>query len=343
MGEGGDTWNRKSTSHEQWPERPVSLAAQWRYVCRVLGRHAPEERLHDPRRQLCLGDHILVRYTWELADLHGIVCSVGGDDSYGRRGQNQEQHWVVHWATSRLQCVPLSQFAKNGALFRVVYPNWACWCHVPASSTEKLYVEDERLLEAVNGDAVARQANNACQRGGFSSSWSQSQDLEFSIWAKSGGQLEWELHGRKTLSSSTLAPIGCQLRSDRSPSKLFAGDTATAVAPLPGATPSPTHKAAAGWLGEQSRDRPEASQNKQAAPTSHYPQFGQHTHYPQAAAGAGPMTHYPQVLQRGDAMQGGGSGMSAATQPFVPNYYPPTQQPAQMQPTLLKNWENIYQ
>jgi len=185
-------------------------------VCRVLRRHAPEERVHDGRRQLRLGDHVFVQYGWDPTEQHGIVCSAG--EAPAR--QRQESHWVVHWDGTRLQCSTLSHFCHGGELFRVTYPHWACRCLLPAASTQRPRVLEERLLEAAADEHVARQASQRCQAG-WGPSWAQAADLEFCLEAKTGQRPPWELHGRAQLCARQLVPLCCQLQER--PSRLLGG------------------------------------------------------------------------------------------------------------------------
>jgi len=196
-------------------------AAQWRFVCRVLQRHAPEERVHDERRQLVLGDHVLVQHSWDFVERHAIICSAN-DDGYGRRSGRDDPYWVVHWSqdAGRLQCVSLSQFAKGDALFRVQYPHWACQCHVPSCTTMKPHIAAEHYLEEERPDLVAKRANGAV-KSGWTPNWSQSQDLEFCIQTKTGANPPFEMHGRQTLASSVQWPFGIAIGGERKPSSLF--------------------------------------------------------------------------------------------------------------------------
>lgn len=226
---------------------PRPLAAQWRFVCRILQRHAAEERLHDPKREIRLGDHVFVRYTWDFEEQHAIVCSSTSDDNRGRRNDREDPHWVVHWSqeSNRLECTALGQFSKGGDLFRVPYPHWVCQCYVPSSTTTKPQISDEYQLEADRPDAVAAKANKALKNGTWAPCWSQAADLEFCIQTKTTSDSIVEIHSRKTLSSATQWPLGCSIGSDRKPSVLFgvgksggAGSRGAAGAP-PGYSSAP--------------------------------------------------------------------------------------------------------
>uniref|UniRef100_A0A7S1ALV0 Uncharacterized protein n=1 Tax=Noctiluca scintillans TaxID=2966 RepID=A0A7S1ALV0_NOCSC len=213
------------------------LAAQWRFACRALYRLAPEERLHDARRQVLLGDHIFTRDSWDFSEQHGIICSA---EEHGH-GRGRRDLWVAYW-NDRLQCVPLSQFSKSGELRRVTYPHWTCRCYVPDSSTLMPHVLEECLLEATDDQTVAKLANNLYQNGGWSPQWTRSPDLEFCIYAKTGQRVS-EVHTRKTVSTEVVAAISCAIKGER-PSQLFSGaqlqaaSVATPCAP-PGYAPRP--------------------------------------------------------------------------------------------------------
>eukprot|EP00747_Dinoflagellata_sp_TGD_P165043 gnl/TRDRNA2_/TRDRNA2_185823_c0_seq1.p1 gnl/TRDRNA2_/TRDRNA2_185823_c0~~gnl/TRDRNA2_/TRDRNA2_185823_c0_seq1.p1 ORF type:complete len:378 (-),score=78.92 gnl/TRDRNA2_/TRDRNA2_185823_c0_seq1:68-1201(-) len=257
-----EQWNQQPTAHGAYfslqaalPTAGVArlLAAQWRFVCRVLQRYAPQERIDDPRRQLRLGDHIFVRHSWDFGELHGVVCSAAAEDSQhgGRRRDrgDSESHWVVHWSQERasLQCVPIAQFAKSGNLSRVSYPHWLCQCYVPESSTMKPHVVQEKLMEAESDDKVAREANNAYRNSSWAPTWSQACDREFCIHAKTCGFYGpvFELTGSKAAMTSVVGPLGCAIRGDLPPSKVFgfgpkpasSGGGSSKTAP-PGYTPS---------------------------------------------------------------------------------------------------------
>mmetsp|Transcript_55991 Transcript_55991/g.133419 ORF Transcript_55991/g.133419 Transcript_55991/m.133419 type:complete len:418 (+) Transcript_55991:83-1336(+) len=216
---------------------PRPLASQWRFFCRVLHRHAPEERIHDWRRQLRLGDHVFTYYAWDFSEQHGIISSLG-EDGYGRRGGRDSEPWVVYWSGSRLHCTSLLQFSKGGELFRVTYPHWACQCHVPISAVVKPHVAHERRLEPDSDDVVADKAHQAYNNGDFHPHWTQAVDLEFCIRTKTGKCPKWELHGRKAISAGVLPAIGCAIKGEQSPTKLFGNPDASSnssyVTPPPG-------------------------------------------------------------------------------------------------------------
>jgi len=208
----------------QWQDGQLArpLAAQWRFVCRVLQRHAPEERVHDVRRQIQLGDHVFVQYSWDFVETHAIVCSSASEEG-GRRNNREDPYWVVYWSqeTRQLACKGLSEFSKGGELFRVSYPHWVCQCYVPASTTMKPHISEEFNLEADRSDAVAKRANTSFRSGTWAPSWSQDADIEFCIQTKTGSSAPIEIHGRKTLASKIQWPFGCWVGGDRKPSVLF--------------------------------------------------------------------------------------------------------------------------
>jgi len=209
-------------------QRP--LAAQWRFVNRILLRHSPQELITEPRREICLADHIFVQYAWDFSEQHGIVCSAGEDEGHtGKRRSDknsEDSHWVVHWVEDlgRLQCTSLSAFAKGGELYRVSYPCWACQCYLPATSTMKPHILDEYYLEAEPDDAVAKQANNAYRNGGWRPNWDQACDLEFCVDTKTFGRgRHLEVHSRRTSATVAVAPLGFLVRGgSKKPSELFA-------------------------------------------------------------------------------------------------------------------------
>mmetsp|Transcript_13578 Transcript_13578/g.30930 ORF Transcript_13578/g.30930 Transcript_13578/m.30930 type:complete len:400 (+) Transcript_13578:58-1257(+) len=220
---------------------PRPLATQWRFFCRVLHRHAPQEQVHDWRRQLRLGDHIFIYYSWDFSEQHGIVCSVG-EDNHGRRGAREEPPWVVHVAGSRLACVSLPQFSRGGELFRVNYPHWVCQCHVPSSPVVKPHVTHEQRLEPETDARVADKAHSLYTSGAYAPTWTQAQDLEFCIRTKTGGVCpRWELHSRQAVSAGVLPAIGCAVKGEQSPSKLFGNPDGSGsnnyVTPPPGYAP----------------------------------------------------------------------------------------------------------
>mmetsp|Transcript_107513 Transcript_107513/g.195568 ORF Transcript_107513/g.195568 Transcript_107513/m.195568 type:complete len:438 (-) Transcript_107513:81-1394(-) len=223
----GGAHGRRGKNHTQsvaWaqPSFARPLAAQWRFVCRVLHRHAPEERVHDARRQLRLGDHVFARYAWDFTEQHGIICSSFGEENHGRRRDREDSQWVVHWLEdlSRIQCTSLSQFSKGGELFRMSYPHWVCQVYLPTATTMKPHIADERYLEADSEEAVAKRANNAHRNGHWSPHWNQATDIEFCIEMKTGTKPMLEVHARKTLTSTYLAPLGYAIGGER-PSRLF--------------------------------------------------------------------------------------------------------------------------
>jgi len=197
------------------------LPAQWRYVCRILRRHAPEEKVQDINSQVHVGDHVVLHYGWDFSELHGIVCG-GSQDGHGRRRGDRHELQVVHWDGSKLHSLPLSQFfSKNGELVRIAYPHWACQCILPSTPTMRPQVLQEWLLEAQGDDAVAKASSSAQRSGSWSPRWSQAADLEFCIAMKTGGRdLLWEIHARKTAASMMLVPLGCTIRGEQ-PSVLF--------------------------------------------------------------------------------------------------------------------------
>ncbi|CAK0842911.1 unnamed protein product [Prorocentrum cordatum] len=214
------------------PQRP--LAAQWRFYCRALRQRAPEEEIRDVKEQVGLGDHLVVHYDWGHGEQHGIVAdepSNGGGRQ--RRGDRQEPPSVVHWNGSQLQRSPLPQFARGGRLLRVGYPHWACQCHVPAASTLRASVVVEQELRAQEDGAVARQAGSALRRG-WAPRWSQAGDLEFCIEMKTGSSLPFELHARGAVRSGPLTPLGCALRGEAAPSKLFGAGGSEGAGPPAG-------------------------------------------------------------------------------------------------------------
>mmetsp|Transcript_136408 Transcript_136408/g.272060 ORF Transcript_136408/g.272060 Transcript_136408/m.272060 type:complete len:386 (+) Transcript_136408:33-1190(+) len=192
------------------------LPAQWRFVCRVLKRHGPEEKVQDIKNQVHVGDHVVLHYGWDFSELHGIVCS-GGQDGHGRRRGDRQELQVIHWDGSKLHSLPLSQFiSKDGELVRIVYPHWACQCIVPSTPTLRMQVLQEWLLEAQADDAVAKASSSAHRNGSWSPRWSQAADLEFCIAMKTGGRdLLWEIHARKTAASMLLVPLGCTISGER--------------------------------------------------------------------------------------------------------------------------------
>lgn len=228
--------------HDAMLARP--LAAQWRFVCRVLRRHAPEERVLDPRREIRLGDHVFAQF-WGSVEHHGIICSSNSDESHARRSSREDPNWVVHWEQegSRLQCTALSQFMKGGELFRMSYPHWVCQCYIPVSSTMKPHISSEHYLEADRPEAVAKRANTAYRNGAWSASWSQSADIEFCIGTKTGSSPPIEMHGRKTLSTSFQWPLGCAIGGEPKPSIIFgvgrAGGSGTPGSPVRGTAAAP--------------------------------------------------------------------------------------------------------
>jgi len=159
-----------------------------------------------------------------VTEEHGIVCSASATDSHGGRHRfdRQDGHCVVHWSGNRLQSTPLHQFAREGELFRVVYPLWACSCYVPSSSTSKPHVEEEHLLEARSDEVVTKQVTMALRNASWSPSWRQALDLEFCLEMKTGEiPMSGEVHSSSSLSSSVVEPLGCILRGLHRPSKLF--------------------------------------------------------------------------------------------------------------------------
>ncbi|CAK0842917.1 unnamed protein product [Prorocentrum cordatum] len=140
---------------------------------------------------------------------------------------------VVHWNGSQLQRSPLPQFARGGRLLRVGYPHWACQCHVPAASTLRASVVVEQELRAQEDGAVARQAGSALRRG-WAPRWSQAGDLEFCIEMKTGSSLPFELHARGAVRSGPLTPLGCALRGEAAPSKLFGAGGSEGAGPPAG-------------------------------------------------------------------------------------------------------------
>jgi len=268
---------------------PRPLAAQWRFVCRILQRHSPEERVHDPRRQIQLGDHIFVQHSWDFGEQHGIVCSAFNDDGHGRRGNREDsQPWVVFWSqeTARLQCHSLAQFSKGAELFRVPYPHWVCRCYIPAHSTVKAQIGDEYHLESDSPEVVAKRANTAHRSGNWCPNWSQALDIEFCIQTKTGTSSPIEVHGRKTLASSFQWPLAYTIGGERKPSVLFAVGRTSAgragagamVSPPPGYTPqapqwnqasvapSQSFPAPSVWPGQQSWDGNWQANNAAAPP-----------------------------------------------------------------------------
>lgn len=207
------------------PPLPQPLTVQWRFASRVLRRHSPEERVHDPRRQLRLGDHVFVQYSWDFSEQHGLVCSVASsEDAQSRRGSREESHWIVHWDAdgSRLHCSSLPQFSQGGEVFRIAYPLWTCQCYLPVASTVKPHILGERHLEASSGEAVARRANAAYRNGSWTPRWGQGADLEFCLATATGSDsLPWEVHLMKTLTRVPVSPIGWLVRGDSQPSRLF--------------------------------------------------------------------------------------------------------------------------
>jgi len=197
------------------------LPAQWRFVCRILRRHAPEEKVRDVKGQVRTGDHVVLYYGWDFSELHGIVCSGGSQDGQGRRGDRQELH-VVHWDGSKLHSLPLSHFfSKDGELVRIAYPHWACQCIIPSTPTLRPQVLQEWQLEAQADDAVSRASSSAQRSGSWTPRWNQAADLEFCIAMKTGSRnLLWEIHARKTAASMLLVPLGCTICGER-PSVLF--------------------------------------------------------------------------------------------------------------------------
>mmetsp|Transcript_125428 Transcript_125428/g.354811 ORF Transcript_125428/g.354811 Transcript_125428/m.354811 type:complete len:387 (+) Transcript_125428:23-1183(+) len=230
---------------------PWPLAAQWRFASRILRRYAPEEKVHDIRRQVRLGDHVFVQYSWDFAEQHGIICSASGEDAHGRHADRQESHWVVHWDnSSRVQCISLSQFSKGGELFRVDYPHWLCQVILPSSSTMKPHVVDERCVEGLDDAVVAKQADSAYHSGSWTPQWGQAHDLEFCLATKTGiAGPQWELHGRKTLSSVVLVQVGCAVRGERRPSDVFGSHSGEASGHVVSASSSYYH---GGGVADQS-------------------------------------------------------------------------------------------
>lgn len=221
------------------------LAAQWRFASRTLQRHAPGERVHDPRQQLSCGDHIFVQYgyVWGLAEQHGIVCN-SGEDSHG----------VIYWKTNQLSRVSISQFSKGGELYRLPYPCWVAQAYLPMGSCGKPHIADQKYLEADKDDAVMKQAMSAYRNGGWSPSWNQARDLEFCLAVKTGWRgPPWEVHTRKTLSSGIVCPIGCLLRGECRPSQVLNGGAAAAqaIAAAASGASSPAPRAASQQAGSQ--------------------------------------------------------------------------------------------
>mmetsp|Transcript_75745 Transcript_75745/g.239537 ORF Transcript_75745/g.239537 Transcript_75745/m.239537 type:complete len:375 (-) Transcript_75745:88-1212(-) len=330
---GGGHHAQATVAHAQLvvpPPQPRPLAAQWRFACRVLRRLAPEEKVQDARRQLRQGDHVLVRYSWDNFEQHGIVC--GPPPQEARRAERQEPHWVAHWDGSRLQCLPLSQLAKGGELSRVTYPHWACRLLLPATSVARPQVLDELLVEAASDEAVARRASSALRgSGGWRPRWTQGADLEFCLDAKTGGTVPpWELHGRRAIAAAPLASLGCQLHGDRRPSAALgvqAAGSDQAPAQVPAApVPLPPFPGA-GVLP------PPLPQALSAADLAAF----QHGQFAAAAAawGAGwwdPSWTAPVAGMGGleqQAMAAAASGLSPDAQVFVPQ--------------MRNSWDGIYQ
>lgn len=261
----------QSSSFGAWQDNALArpLAAQTRFACRILQRHAPEERVHDPRRDIRLGDHVFIRESWDFVERHAIVCSSNSEEA-GRRSSREDPHWVVQWVqdSSRLECTALSQFCKGGELFRVSYPHWVCQCYVPTSTTMKPQFSEEYNLEAERPEAVARRANasfEAGQRGrngSWSPSWSQAPDLEFCIQTKTGANAPIEIHSRKTLTSSIQWPLACPIGGECKPSLLFgvgkAGGAGSGGANSPTSNRSPPGFASQ-WANSASAPTPPAN------------------------------------------------------------------------------------
>lgn len=212
-----------------------SLAAQWRFASRSLRRHAPEERVYDPRHEIRAGDHVYVSYgfAWDLMEHHGIVC--GNEDNHHgqRRGASsrEESQWVIHWKGNSLTRSPLSQFAKGGQLYRVPYPCWAAQAYLPAGSCGKPHVADQRYLEVESDETVVKQVTNAYWNGSWEPTWSQARDLEFCLAMKTGGKnLPWEVHTAKTLATTIVVPIGFLVRGECRPTQLLNGGATSAGA-----------------------------------------------------------------------------------------------------------------
>lgn len=337
------------------------LPAQWRFACRILRQHAPEEKVQDVKRQVRAGDHIVLYYGWDFSELHGIVCSGGSQDGHGRRGDRQELQ-VVHWDGSKLHSLPLSQFfSRDGELVRIAYPHWACQCIVPSCSTLRPQVLQEWLLEAQADDAVTKASSSAQRSGSWIPRWSQAADLEFCIAMKTGSRnLLWEIHARKTTASMLLVPLGCIIRGER-PSVLFgpprSGCTGSSGALLN--TTQPSLQSASQWAayGQTST----ASQQPQVAAASEIEayqhqaagSYGQESvwsgswwdtggWYDQAqewsweasvpdiqqAACMQQVSLATATLPTGPQVNSAGSTLSASAQVFVPT---------------TKNWDGIYQ
>lgn len=227
--------------------RPSS--ALLRFSARVLRRHAPEERVYSPDQQLRPGDHVIVQQTWSCSEKHGIVSN--SRDRSDRRSAS-EPPWVIYWNGSNLHSTPLPKFVQGGDLYRVVYPNWACRCAVPVSTTITPEVLAEDWLEAAPPEVTVRIASEAQRSGAWQPSWAaQSADLEFCLFAKLGGRSPtWEIHSRRAYSSKSGGiapgePVGCLLRGKLRPAETLSG-LATPTAgvrtnpPPPAPAPRPT-------------------------------------------------------------------------------------------------------
>lgn len=268
---------------------------------------------------------------------------------------------MVHWASGRLQCTPLSQFARNGELYRVTYPNWACQCYVPASSTSRPHVQAEQLLEPRADEDTAKQANSAYRRGHWSPRWSQAEDLEFCLEMKTGSPLPWEVHSRTTLSTTLVEALGCLLRGPRRPAHVFGnpsahvpGGAAAAAAPAPAAPavhqqPLWSTSSSSGGRGHAPPARePHAAAVREVEAYQHERYVGydqshghdQHNGWSSQGCGCSPWPVQPPVhmgqrphWQPAHLAGGGknaGSTLSADAQVFIPGQAP-------------RDWDGIYQ
>ncbi|CAE8593870.1 unnamed protein product [Polarella glacialis] len=215
------------------PHRPA--ASQWRFACRLLQRHAPEERIYDATHQLTPGDHVVVQFGWDCTEQHGIFASTS---TSGERAG-----YVIHWNGQKLLNSPLSKFSDGGELFRVTYPHWACQCLQPSGPTGKPQVLGEQRVDAGPDEVVAKAASNAERSSSWSPGWSaETADLEFCLFAKTSATRSmppWEIQGRRALSglcapsiaatasgqrsSPAGRPLGCMLRGNMRPSELLSG------------------------------------------------------------------------------------------------------------------------
>lgn len=225
------TWNQAEGHAEQAfavPHRRI--ASSWRWFDRVLRRVVPEERIYDAAQQLLPGDHIVVHHAWRCSEQHGILCSTSFYGDSSRRGA--ESQCVIHWDGNQIVQTALSKFVDGGELSRVIYPLWACQCLQPTSSTVKPQLLAEQRVEATSDDLVVRCANSVLQRGWAPRISEQAGDLEFCLFAKTGGghnMPAWEIHGRKVLearggqSSCLDRPVGCLLSGSLRPSQILVG------------------------------------------------------------------------------------------------------------------------